>query len=45
MPEDLHYYNLLHSWCAAANHQYPSCQLNLISEAVEKNDVKQVGLQ
>ena len=39
--ESLHYDSLLHNLYAAADHQHPSCQVNLISEAVEKNNVKQ----
>lgn len=45
MPEGLHYDSLLHSWCVAAGHQHPSCQVNLISEAVEKKNVKQEGTE
>lgn len=42
IPESLHYDSLLHSLYAAANHQHPSCQVNLISKAMENNSVKQV---
>ncbi|RYR30687.1 hypothetical protein Ahy_B01g055439 isoform C [Arachis hypogaea] len=42
-PKSLHCDSLLHSWYAAADHRHPSSPVNLISKAVENNNLKQVS--